>query len=185
MVRIYRGGELIKGSTRAGDVIPVDDVMDEVGSDSVRYFLLARSTNTDVDFDLDLAVAQNNDNPVYYIQNAHVRCAGIFRMAADQGFSDQGADLSLLGPDELAFLRQVLRMGEMLTYALDEMAPHQLAFFALDTARVFHPMYEIVRVFHSEVPEDVARARLRFYRAAKVVFYRLLTLMGMSAPEVM
>ena len=85
----------------------------------------------------------------------------------------------------MAFLRQALRLTETLVYALDEMAPHQLAFFALETARVFHPMYDSVRVFHSEVPEDVARARLRFFRAAKVVFARLLTMMGMSAPEVM
>ncbi|GAB4570904.1 MAG: arginine--tRNA ligase [Anaerolineae bacterium] len=185
MVSIYKGGELIKGSTRAGDIIPIDEVIDEVGPDSVRYFLLARSPNSDVEFDLDLAVAQNNENPVYYIQNAHVRCAGIFRMAAQQEFSDEGADLSLLGEPETAFLRQALRLGETLVYALEEMAPHQLAFFALETARLFHPMYDNVRVFHSEVPEDVARARLRFYRAAKIVFQRLLTMMGMSAPEVM
>lgn len=185
MVSIYKGGELIKGSTRAGDIIPIDDVIDEVGPDSVRYFLLARSSNSDVDFDLDLAVAQNNENPVYYIQNAHVRCAGIFRMAAERGVTDEDVDLSLLGDSELAFLRQALRLGETLTYALDEMAPHQLAFFALETARLFHPMYDNVRVFHSEVPDDVARARLRFYRAAKVVLQRLLTMMGMSAPEVM
>ncbi len=185
MVRIYKDGQLIKGSTRAGDVIPIDDVLDMVGSDPVRYFLLARSTNTDVDFDLDLAIAHNNENPVYYIQNAHVRCAGIFRMADEQGFTDEGADLGLLGENETAFLRQVLRMGEALTYAIDEMASHQIAFYALETARLFHPLYDSVRVFHSEVPEDVARARLRFYHAAKVVFHRLLTLMGMSAPEVM
>ncbi len=185
MVSIFKGGALIKGSTRAGDIIPIDDVIDEVGADSVRYFLLARSANSDVDFDLDLAVAQNNENPVYYIQNAHVRCAGIFRLAEERGFTDEGADLSLLGDDELAFLRQALRLSETLVYALDEMAPHQLAFFALETARAFHPMYDNVRVFHSEVPEDVARARLRFYRAAKIVFKRLLSMMGMSAPEVM
>jgi arginyl-tRNA synthetase len=65
------------------------------------------------------------------------------------------------------------------------MAPHQLAFFAAETARVFHPMYDTVRVFHSDVPEDLARARLRFYRAAQVVLKRLLTMLGMSAPEVM
>ncbi len=185
MVRIYKDGRLIKGSTRAGDVIPLDDVMDQVGPDPVRYFLLARSPNTDVDFDLDLAIAHNNENPVYYIQNAHVRCAGIFRMAEARGFSDEDADLSLLGEQEMVFLRQALRMGEMLLYAVDEMAPHQLAVFALDTARIFHPMYDTVRVFHSEVPEDVARARLRFYRAARIVFRRLLTLMGMNAPDFM
>jgi len=127
----------------------------------------------------------HNENPVYYIQNAHVRCAGIFRMAEQRGFSDAGADLSLLGEPETTFLRQALRLSETLVYALEEMAPHQIAFFALETARLFHPMYDNVRVFHSEVPEDVARARLRFYRAARVVFKRLLTLMGMSAPEVM
>ncbi|MFC1960743.1 arginine--tRNA ligase [Chloroflexota bacterium] len=185
MVRIYRAGELVRGSTRAGDLIVVDDVIDEVGADSVRYFLLARSANSDVEFDLDLAVAKNNENPVYYIQNAHVRCAGIFRIAEQRGFTDEGADLSLLGEPEMAFLRQVLRMGDMLTYALDELAAHQLAFFALDTARLFHPLYDQVRVFHSEVPEDVARARLRFYRAAKVALNRVLMLMGMSAPDVM
>jgi len=185
MVRIYRDGQLVRGSTRAGDLIPLDDVIDEVGPDPVRYFLLARSPSTDVEFDLNLAIAQNNENPVYYIQNAHVRCAGIFRMAAERGFADDGADLSLLGPDETTFLRQVLKMPEMIRRAVEEMAPHQLAFFALDTARIFHPLYDNVRVFHSEVPEDVARARLRFYRAAKVVFRRLLTLMGMSAPDFM
>jgi len=114
-----------------------------------------------------------------------VRCAGIFRMADEQDFMDEGSDLDLLGENETAFLRQVLRMGEALTYAIDEMAPHQIAFYALETARLFHPLYDSVRVFHSEVPEDVARARLRFYHAAKVVFHRLLPLMGMSAPEVM
>ncbi len=185
MVRIYKDGRLVRGSTRAGDVIPLDEVMDQVGPDPVRYFLLARSPNTDVDFDLDLAIAQNNENPVYYIQNAHVRCAGIFRMAAERNFSDEGADLSLLGEAEVAFLRQVMQMGEVLLRCVDEMAPHQLAFYALDTARLFHPLYETVRVFHSEVPEDVARARLRFYRAAKTVFHRLLRLMGMSAPDFM
>ena len=186
MVRIYKDGQLVKGSTRAGDVIPLDDVMDEVGGpDPVRYFLLARSTNTDVDFDLDLAIARNNDNPVFYIQNAHVRCAGIFRMADERGVTDEDADLSLLGETEQAFLRQALKLGDVLTFAIDEMAPHLVAFYALDTARMFHPLYESVRVFHSDVPEDVARARLRFYRAAKVVFHRLLSLMGMSAPDVM
>ncbi len=185
MVSIYKDGELIKGSTRAGDIIPLDDVMDEVGPDPVRYFLLARSTNTDVEFDLDLAIARNNDNPVYYIQNAHVRCAGIFRLAEERGFSDEGADLSLLGQPELNFLRQVLRGPEQLLFAVEEMAPHQLAFYALEMARAFHPLYDEVRVLHSEVPEDVARARLRFYRASRIVFHRLLSLMGMSAPDFM
>ncbi len=183
MVRIYRGGELVRGSTRAGDVIAVDEVMDEVGTDAVRYFILARSPNTDVDFDLDLAIAQNNENPVFYIQNAHVRCAGIFRQAQERGISDEGADLSLLGASELAFIKRALELPEVIVQSVRELAPHKIAFFALELARLFHPMYDEVRALHGEVPLDVAKARLRFYRAAQVVFRRVLTLMGMSAPE--
>jgi len=114
-----------------------------------------------------------------------VRCAGIFRQAAERGVTDDGADLSLLGERERAFVRKMLETPEVLLQAYDELAPHKLAFYALELARLFHPMYDEVRVMHGDVPEDVARARLRMYRAAQIVFRRLLTLMGMSAPEVM
>ena len=122
---------------------------------------------------------------MYYIQNAHVRCAGIFRQAEERGITDDGADLSLLGDRERAFVRKMLETPEVLVQAYNELAPHKVAFFALELARLFHPMYDEVRVLHSEVPEDVAKARLRLYGAARVVFARLLSLMGMSAPDVM
>jgi arginyl-tRNA synthetase len=122
---------------------------------------------------------------VYYIQNAYVRCAGIFRQAAERGISDAGADLALLGDRERAFIRKLLELPEVLIQAYDELGPHKVAFYALDLARQFHPMYDEIRVLHSEVPEDVAKARLRLYGAARIVFKRVLTLMGMSAPEVM
>lgn len=128
-------------------------------------------------------IKQSNENPVYYIQNAHVRCCGIFREAEERGFSDEGADLSLLGEDELRFIRKALELGEVLETAVTQYEPHKIAFYAQELAGVFHPIYDKVRVLHSEVPEDVAKARLRFYRAAQVVFYRVLRLMGMSAPE--
>lgn len=175
----------MKMSTRRGEFVTQDELVADVGADVVRYFILARSPNSHMEFDLDLARQQSNDNPVYYIQNAHVRCAGIFRQAAERDFSDEGADLSLLGDRERAFIRQMLEMPEIMVQAYAETAPQKLAFYALDLARQFHPMYEEIRVLHSEVPEDVAKARLRLYRAAQIVFKRLLTLMGMSAPEVM
>ncbi len=175
----------MKMSTRRGEFVTQDELVADVGADVVRYFILARSPNSHMEFDLDLARQQSNDNPVYYIQNAHVRCAGIFRQAAERDFSDEGADLSLLGDRERAFIRQMLEMPEIMMQAYAETAPQKLAFYALDLARAFHPMYEEIRVLHSEVPEDVAKARLRLYRAAQIVFKRLLTLMGMSAPEVM
>ena len=136
-----------------------------------------------LDFDVDEVVKQSNENPVYYIQNAHVRCCGIFREAAERGFSDEGADLSLLGEDELRFIRKALELGEVIEMAVTNYEPHKIAFFAQDLASAFHPIYDRVRVLHSEVPEDVAKARLRFYRAAQGVFHRVLRLMGMSAPE--
>jgi arginyl-tRNA synthetase len=185
-VTLIEGGEQRRMSTRRGEFVTLDELVDDVGADVVRYFVLARSPNSHLDFDLDLARQQANENPVYYIQNAHVRCAGIFRQVAASDLDPAApADLSLLGERERAFIRKMLEMPEVLLQAYDELAPHKLAFYALDLARLFHPMYDEVRVLHSEVPPDVARARLRLYHAAQVVFKRLLALLGMSAPEVM
>ena len=152
-------------------------------ADAVRYHMLARSPNSQLDFDVDAVVKQSNENPVYYIQNAHVRCAGILRAAEARGISDDDADLSRLGQQEREFIRQASELGNVIDQAVTAYEPHRIAFFAHDLAGVFHPIYDQVRVLHSEVPHDVAKARLRFYRAAGIVFYRLLRLMGMSAPE--
>jgi arginyl-tRNA synthetase len=175
-------------STRAGNYVTLDDLIDQVGVDVVRYFMLARSSDTQFEFDLDLALEQSRENPVYYIQNAHVRCCGIFRQLAERDLPDNwddGADLSLLGEREMEFIRKMLELPEQMILAYDNLAPHQIAFWALDLARLFHPLYEEIRVLHTEVPEDVARARLRFYRAARITFAYVLGLMGMSAPETM
>ena len=184
-VRLMRQGQEVKMSTRAGEIETLDDLIDQTSADAVRYLLLARSPDARIDFDLDAAVAQTNENPVYYIQNAHVRCAGIFRQAAEAGLNDDDADLSLLGADELRFLRKVLELGEQVEYSARNLEPHRIAFYAHELASIFHPIYDNVRVLHSDVPPALARARLRFYRAAQVTFRRVLTLMGMTAPDVM
>jgi len=175
--------EAVKQSKRAGDFDTLDDLVAMTSADAVRYHMLARSPNSQLDFDVDQVVKQSNENPVYYIQNAYVRCAGIFREAEERGFDDQGADLSHLGEDELRFIRKALELGNVIEQAVVHYEPHKIAFFAHELAAVFHPIYDRARVLHSEVPVDTAKARLRFYRAAAVVFYRLLRLMGMSAPE--
>jgi arginyl-tRNA synthetase len=172
-----------KGSTRKGVYDTLDDLVEWTSADAIRYHLLARSPNTHISFDVNEVVKQSNDNPVYYIQNAHVRCCGIFREAEERGFSDDGADLTLLGEDELKFIRKAMELGEVIEACVNTYEPHKIAFFAYDVAAAFHPIYDKVRVLHSEVPEDVAKARLRFYKAARVVFYRLLRLMGMTTPE--
>ncbi len=175
--------EAVKQSKRAGDFDTLDDLVEMTSADAVRYHMLARSPNSQLDFDVDKVVRQSNENPVYYIQNAYVRCAGIFREAEERGFSDAGADLSELGEDELCFIRKALELGNVIEQAVASFEPHKIAFFAHELAALFHPIYDRVRVLHSEVPAGAAKARLRFYRAAAVVFQRLLRLMGMSAPE--
>ncbi len=175
--------EAVKQSKRAGNFDTLDELVEMTSADAVRYHMLARSPNSQLDFDVDQVVKQSNENPVYYIQNAYVRCAGIFREAEERGFSDDGADLELLGEDELKFIRKALELGNVIEQAVRHYEPHKIAFFAHELAAVFHPIYDKVRVLHSEVPTDVAKARLRFYRAAGVVVYRVLRLMGMSAPE--
>jgi len=187
MVELVEGGEARRMSTRRGDFVELDELIDEVGADAVRYFMLAQSPDTAMSFDLDLARAQGDENPVYRIQSAHVRCAGILRRAAERGLSDQNADLSLLGEAELALLKKMLETPEVINRAIAEMQPQAIAIFALDLAGMFHPIYDRVRVIsdQEEIPAPMAAARLRFYKAAKIVFARLLKLMGMSAPEEM
>ncbi len=185
LVRTTRDGKEVRMSTRRGVYDTLDDLIDQTSADAVRYMLLARSADAHLNFDLDLAVKQSNENPVYYIQYAYVRCAGIFREAAVRGVSDDGADLTLLGESELSFLRKVLELSDVIEMSVRNFEPHRIAFYALELANSFHPIFDNVRVLHTDVPPDVARARLRFFRAAQIAFKRVLDLMGMSAPEVM
>ena len=189
IVRLIRDGQEVKMSTRRGTFVALDDLVEEVGADPIRYFMISRSGNSQVDFDMNLAVEHSDKNPVYYIQNAHVRCAGIFRKWVEAGRdleADKDADISLLTHEnELRFLRKSLELTEVLEKVATTYEPHHIAFYAYELAAVFHPTYETCRVIHSDVPPDLQVARLRFYRAAQTLFARVLDLMGMSAPEVM
>jgi arginyl-tRNA synthetase len=183
-VALVEGGEARRMSTRKGQFVTLDELVDDVGRDAVRYFILAYKPDAHMNFDLDRAKAQSDENPVYTIQYAHVRCAGVFRQAAEAGLTDDGADVSLLAdPRELRLIRKLLELPDVIYFAVQEMEPHHLATYALELARVFHPTYETTRVLHSSTPPDLAKARLRLYKAAQVVLARVLTLMGMTAPE--
>ncbi|MBK8137447.1 MAG: arginine--tRNA ligase [Chloroflexi bacterium] len=182
-VRLIRQGKEVKMSTRRGNYETLDDLIDQTSADAVRYMLLARNANSRLDFDLDLAVAQSSDNPVYYIQYAYVRTLGILREAELRGVSDDGADLSILGAEELGFIKRCLTLGDEILLSVAALEPHRIAFYAHELASAFHPMYDRVRVFGEGVEPEVSRARLRFYRATQTVFKRVLGLMGMSTPE--
>lgn len=189
IVTLIQEGEQQKMSTRRGVFVTLDELIDDVGADPIRYFMISRSGNSQIDFDMDLAVEQSDKNPVYYIQNAHVRCAGILRKWEAAGYdldADRDADLSLLTHEkELTFLRKAIELSEVLEKIATTLEPHTITFYAYDLASLFHPTYEESRVLHPDVPEPLRLARLRFYKAAKQLFARVLDLMGMSAPEVM
>lgn len=175
--------EAVKQSKRAGDFDTLDDLVAMTSPDAVRYHMLARSPNSHLDFDVEEVVEQSSENPVYYIQNAYVRCAGILREAAERRLSIDEADLSHLGQKERQFIQQMGSVLNVLERAVTRYEPHKIAFFAYDAASLFHPTYDQVRVLHSEVPEELAKARLCFYKVAHIFFRFLLRLMGMSAPE--
>ena len=187
IVTLVRDGKEVRMSTRKGRFVTLDELVDEVGPDPVRYFMLARSATSHVEFDLDLAVERSDKNPVYYIQNAHVRCAGIGRKWIEAGrtFDEiESADLSLLThPLELAFLKKAIELSDLIALAATSYEPHHIAFYATDLAGTFHPLYDECRVLADGVSPELQRARLKLYFAAQAVFARVLGLMGMSAPD--
>jgi arginyl-tRNA synthetase len=190
LVRLYRDGKEVKLSKRSGDIITIDEVVEEVGKDAVRFLLLSRANQSVIDFDLNLAVQQNEENPVFYIQYAHARMASILRTAQERGFSTAtwaDANLDLLAhPSELTLLRKMAELSEVIERAALQLAPHNLAFYLQDLAATFHAFYRDCRVVSVDPADaELSRARLRLVAAAKNVFARVLTLLGVSAPESM
>ncbi len=185
LVTLKRSGEVVRLSKRTGDIITLREVLDEVGADAVRYFLLSRAADSQMDFDLDLAKEQSDENPVYYIQYAHARISSILRFSGEMDHS--AGDVHLLThPSELALVRKMIRLPEVVRAAAQQLAPHLLAYYAYDLAAAFHSFYRDCRVV-SSLPEDAAitLARLKLVAACKIVLSRALGLMGMTAPEVM
>jgi arginyl-tRNA synthetase len=185
LVTLKRGGEVVRLSKRTGDIITLREVLEEIGPDAVRFLLLGRSADSQMDLDLDLAKEQSSENPVYYVQYGHARVASILRYAEGIDFSD--GDLSLLGHEaELALIRQMLRLPEVVELAATSLSPHYLPYYAQELAGAFHPFYKQCRVV-SSIPEDMPlnKARLKLVAAAKIVLARVLDLMGVNAPEAM
>jgi arginyl-tRNA synthetase len=186
-VNLKRGDEMVKMSKRTGEFVTLNELIDEVGADAVRFMLIAQSANTTMEFDLELAVKQSNENPVYYVQYAHARIASILKHAAELGATWEGGDVSLLNhPTELELIREMLRLPEIVEIAASRLEPHHLPHYAIEIAGVFHAFYKECRVVSSD-PADAAitRARLRLVLAAKNTLARTLRLMGVRAPESM
>ena len=184
IVTLKCGGEIVKLSKRTAEIISLSELIEEVGADACRFFFLTRSADSQMDFDLELAKEQSPENPVYYVQYAHARICSILRLAEEQhvDVDGSGGSLELIEhPSELALLREMLRLPEVIDQAARELAPHHLAHYAQALATDFHAFYRDCRVISDDRP--LTAARLQLVQAARLVLARTLALMGMSAPE--
>jgi len=185
LVTLKRSGEAVRLSKRTGDIITLREVIEEVGPDAVRFFLLARAADSQMDFDLDLAVEQSAENPVYYVQYGHARIASILRYARERVPDFADGDVSLLRhPAELTLIRHMLLLPEVVEQAAVNLAPHHLPYYAQELASAFHSFYKECRVVSSDPADaELNKARLKLVSAAKIVLAKTLKLMGVSAPE--
>jgi len=184
LVTLRRGTEIVRASKRSGDVVALQELVEEVGADACRYNFLSRSADSQMDFDIELAKKQSAENPVYYVQYAHARIASILKGAVERGVVEGDCDLSLLQDEaEFALLRILSRLPEVVEDVARSLEPHHLAYYAQELATAFHAFYKQCRVLSDDA--CLTQTRLAVVKAAKVVLARTLALMGMTAPEQM
>jgi len=188
-VTFKRGGETVSMSKRAGDLITLREVMDQVGVDAARFFFINRAPESHLVFDLELAVEQSAKNPVYYVQYGHARIASILRKAAEGREAlveraAQGRDVGKLGhPTEIALIRRLADFGRTVSSAAEARAPHRLAEYTHSVATDFHAFYTECIVLTDD--DALTSARLSLCLATKTVLASALGLIGVSAPDAM
>ncbi len=185
MVNLLDGGERARMSKRRGDFATLDELVDDIGVDATRFFMLQRSHDTALDIDLELARRQSSDNPVYYVQYAHARICSIFRAAEDRGAGGDPADVPAgsMEPAERALIAQLLSFPEQVERAADQREPHSISTYARELAAAFHAFYRDCRVVGAE--PGLEAARLEICGASRAVIARALDLLGIEAPEEM
>ncbi len=182
LVTLKHAGEEVRLSKRTGEFVTLGELLDEVGPDAVRYFLLSRSPDSHLEFDLALAKEQSKENPVFYIQYAHTRIAGIFRELKAEPPDWREVDLGPLRESEaLELIKRLDEFPEVIQDAALNFAPHLLANYAYRLAGLFHIFYDRYRVLDEAPP--IARARLALCRGTQLVLRKALRIMGVSAPE--
>jgi len=188
MVSLLRGGVPVRLSKRAGNIITLDELVDAVGVDAARYSLARSSTDSPLTLDIDLITRQSNDNPVFYVQYAHARTAGVRRNAADLGI-DRGTDFDpglLSHPREGDLLKALGDYPGVVATAAELREPHRIAhYLERDLAPAYHRFYDACRVLPQgdDPVTDLTRARLWLVEAARIVFANALGLLGVSAPD--
>jgi arginyl-tRNA synthetase len=188
MLRVTKGGEEVKMSKRAGTYVTLRDLIDWVGPDATRFFLISRKADAEFVFDVDLALSQSDENPVYYVQYAHARICSVFAQAQERGFAVPGHDSAvnlapLTSAREQSLLNRLADYPSAIASAADELAPHHVTTYLRELAADFHAYYNAERVL---VEDEVTRnARLALVLATRQVLRNGLSLIGVSAPEKM
>ena len=184
-VTLMRGTEQVSMSKRAGEIVTLDEILDEVGIDAARFFFVMLANDSPLSFDLALAVERESENPVYYVQYGHARIASVLRRATAEDARDAAsADLSpLVHPSELALARRLSEFPNVVAGVVEHLAPHRLARYAREVASEFHQFYTACKILEDD--RDLRLARLALCIAAKTVLARVLTLTGVSAPDSM
>ncbi|HLI95914.1 MAG TPA: arginine--tRNA ligase [Candidatus Baltobacteraceae bacterium] len=185
-ITLMRGTEQVSMSKRAGHIITLDDIIDEVGIDAARFFFVMLSPESPLTFDLELAKEQTNENPVYYVQYGHARIASVFKNADAADVEEAGMRPSLgslTHPAEIALARRLAELPRVAQNVVDQLAPHRLTRYAREIASDFHQFYHECRILVDDREERLARLGLCI--ATKTVLARVLDLIGVSAPESM
>jgi arginyl-tRNA synthetase len=189
LVKLVRGGSEVRLSKRAGDIVLLDDLVAAVGPDAARLTFLLQSLNTTQTIDLEVITAQSMENPVFYVQMAHARIAGIARRAAEVGVKRAAlgdADLSLLAHErELDVLRSLSELPDTVALACRERAPHKVTTWVRELAAAFHGFYHDCYVIGEGVSPELTQARLWLVEGARIGLAIGLDLLGVSAPEAM
>lgn len=183
-VNLKRGGQLVDMSKRAGNLVTLRELLDDVGVDVARFFFLMRSVTSHLDFDLDLAREQSDKNPVFYVQYAHARACSVERFAMENGVDPAKADLRLLRePEEMALIKELMKLPLSVEMAVRLREPMRVTNYLMSVGQMFHPFYHRHRVVTSD--PALSAARLRLVNAVRQVLGNGLSLLGISAPEKM
>jgi arginyl-tRNA synthetase len=184
LVHVVEGGQRAQMSKRSGDFVTLDELIDDIGADAARFFMLQRSHDTTVDLDLELARKTSNENPVYYVQYAHARIASILRKAGE-GAEERAAggfEGLPVEPSERALIKRLCELPDEVAEAAARRAPHRLCAYAMEVARDFHAFYRDCQVVGAE-GDGVEEARLGVCLLTKRTIARTLGLLGITAPE--
>jgi len=183
-VTIMEKGEVVKMSTRKANYITLDELIDEVGSDVVRYFFNMRSISSHLNFDLDVAKKQSDENPVFYLQYAHARISSILRMTKEEGLDSSLQQLDLLStPAEQSLLKKLFEFPEDVIYSAENYETHRITIYLEELAAHFHRFYTECRIIGSE--KNLAEARTALCMAVQTVLRNGLSILGVNAPEKM